>query len=112
MNPGWTLDRRSSCLLFQMFGVETNSFLPDDQSDGRDLARQGETRHRGLHALGDEGGVKLLERSGNGSGPGRHTFEDIFQIVIVVGVEPADGQELLGAFQLALYEAVFSAGRG
>src|SRR5215813_12717983 len=30
--------RRLSCLLFQMFCVETNSFLPNQQSDGRDLA--------------------------------------------------------------------------
>jgi hypothetical protein len=49
----WILDRRSSCLLFQMFGVETHSFLPDDQGDRRDLARQGETRHRGLHPSSD-----------------------------------------------------------
>jgi len=34
---GWALDRRSSCLLFQMLGVETYSFLPDQQSDCCDL---------------------------------------------------------------------------
>jgi len=49
----WILDRRSSCLLFQIFGVETDSFLPDQQSDRRDLARQGETRHRRLHSSSD-----------------------------------------------------------
>src|SRR6202166_3360315 len=110
MNPGWTLTRRSSCLLFQMFGVETNSFLPNDQSDSRDLARQGETRHRWLHPFGHQSGVEIMKRSGDGSGPGRGSLEDIFQIVIVVGVEPANGQEFLGAFQSALYDSVFSAG--
>jgi DNA-binding XRE family transcriptional regulator len=48
----WILDRRSSCLLFQMFGVETHSFLPNQQSDRRDLARQGKTRHRRFHPSG------------------------------------------------------------
>src|ERR1700726_2553242 len=91
-----------------MFGVETDSFLPDDQSDGRDLARQGETRHRWLHPSRYESGVELLERSGNGSGPRRGTLEDIFQIMIVVGVEPPNGHEFLGAFQPALYDSVFS----
>src|ERR1700722_10743923 len=69
---GRTLDRRSSCLLFQMFGVETDSFLPNDQSDGRDLAR-----HRWLHSLGYQRGVELLERSRNGSGPRRGSLEDV-----------------------------------
>ena len=88
------LHRRSSCLLFQMFGVETYSFLPDQQSDGRDLARQREARHRRLHPFGNQSGVELLERSGDGSGSGRRALEDIFQIVIVIRVEPADRQEL------------------
>src|ERR1700691_1305422 len=112
MNPEWTLDRRSSCLLFQIFGVETDSFLPDDQSDGRDLARQSEARHRWFHPSGDQSGVELLERSRDSSGPGRRSLEDIFQIVIVIGVEPANGQEFLGAFQLALHEFVFPARGG
>src|SRR4029077_5845867 len=30
--------RRSSCLWFQMFSVETHSFLPNQQSDGSNLA--------------------------------------------------------------------------
>src|SRR5580658_6237994 len=95
-----------------MFGVETHSFLPNDQSDGRDLARQGEARHRWLHPSGYETGVELLKRSSDGSGPGRGTLEDIFQIVIVVGVEPTNGQEFPGAFQLALHDSVFPARGG
>src|ERR1700722_18649650 len=53
--------------------------------------------------------MELLERSWDGSGPGRGTLEDIFQIVIVVGVQSADGQELLGTLQLAFHESVFPA---
>ena len=40
----------------------------------------------------------------------RCTLEDIFQIVIMVAVEPADGQNFLGAFQLASDEAIFPTG--
>ena len=90
-----------------MFGVEAHSFLPNDQSDGRDLARQGQTRHRGLHSPGYQTGVELLKRSRDGSSAGRGTLEDVFQIVIVVDVEPANGQEFPGAFQLALHDLVF-----
>src|SRR6266446_5017046 len=93
-----------------MFGVETDSFLPDQQSDGRDLARQGKACHRGVHPSGNQSGIELLERSGNGSGPGCGTLEDIFQVVIVVDVESANGQKLLGTFQLAFYESIFPAG--
>ena len=104
--------RRSSCLLFQMFGVETHSFLPNDQSDGRDLACQGEARQiAGFIASGDAGlrrSPGKVPRSAGGSR--RCTLEDIFQIVIMVAVEPANGQNFLGAFQLASDEAVFPAG--
>jgi hypothetical protein len=67
-----------------MFGVEAHSFLPDDQSDGGDFARQGETRHRWLHSFGKQSRVELLERSGDSGGPNGCTLEDIFQIVVVV----------------------------
>src|SRR6202165_6160686 len=53
--------------------------------------------------------MEFLERSRDGSSPGRGTLEDIFQIVIVVGVEPSNSQEFLGAFQLALHDSVFPA---
>jgi hypothetical protein len=42
---GRVLHRRSSCLLFQMLGVETDSFLPNEQGDRRNLACQGEACH-------------------------------------------------------------------
>ena len=56
--------------------------------------------------------MELLKGSTDGSGPGRGTLEDIFQIVIVVGVEPADSQEFLGTLQLALHESIFPTGGG
>ena len=93
-----------------MFGVETNSFLPNEQSGGSDLTCQGETRQMRLHASGDAGLVKVLERSHGRGGSRRCTLEDIFQIVIMVDVEPADGQDLLGTFELTSDEAVFTAG--
>src|ERR1700688_2857497 len=94
-----------------MFGVETHSFLPDQQSDRRDFPCQGETRHRGLHPSSNYSDVELLEWSRYGSSSGRGTLEDIFQIMIVIGVEPSDRQQLLGAFELSLQNAVFPAGR-
>jgi hypothetical protein len=50
---GWALNRRSSCLLFQMLGVETRSFLSYQQSDRRDLACQDKARHRRFHPSGN-----------------------------------------------------------
>jgi hypothetical protein len=98
--------RRSSCLLFQMFRVETHSFLPDEQSDRGDLPRQSEARHRWLQPFGNKGSVEVLERPGDSSGPHGRTLKDIFQIVVMVFVEPADGYEFLGAIDLAFHEAV------
>ena len=101
--------RRSSCLLFQMFGVETHSFLPDEQSDRGDLARQGQTRHRWFHPFGNESRVELVEGPIDTSGPNGCTLEDIFQIVVMIFVEPADGYDFLGALELATHHAVFPA---
>ena len=60
--------RRSSCLRFQMFGVETSSFFPNEQRDGRNLARQGEASHLRLHPFGEQCLVKILQRSGTTAG--------------------------------------------
>jgi hypothetical protein len=67
-----------------MFCVETRSFLPNQQSDGRDFARQGEQRQVRLHASGDAGLVKVLQRSSGSGRSGGGTLENIFQIVIMV----------------------------
>src|SRR5229473_8719799 len=98
-----TLDQRhSSCLWFQMLGVEAYSFLPDQQRDRRDLTRQGEARHLRLDPLGDQSLVKLLERARLGSGQGRGTLEQILEIVIVIAIQPANRDRLLGALQPSL----------
>jgi len=50
---GQTLSqRRSSCLLFQIVGVETYLLLPHDQGDRGNLPGQGQAGHRGLPPLG------------------------------------------------------------
>src|SRR5512142_1707134 len=49
---GWLLfTQRSSCLRFQIMGVEADSFLPQDQDDSGDLARHGKADHLRAHAL-------------------------------------------------------------
>src|SRR5882724_7270625 len=100
-------NRRSSCLLFQVCSVETHSFLPHDQSDGGDLACQGQTRHRWLHLFSNQRHVELLERPDDSCRPNGRTLEDIFQIVVVVFVEPADSYDFLGTLELATHHAVF-----
>src|SRR5258706_16174214 len=88
--------RHSSCLRFQMFGVEAYSFLPDDQSDGRDLARYSETGHRRLHPFGDQSLVKLIQWPSTAAGPRRRSFDDVLEIVVAVFDEPAEFHGLLG----------------
>ena len=51
--------RRSSCLLFQIVGVETHLLLPDDQRDRGNLPRQGQARHRGLPSLSQQSLVEI-----------------------------------------------------
>jgi len=93
-----------------MFCVETRSFLPNQQSDGRDLARQGEPRQVRFPSSGNGSLVEVLERSSGSSRSRGCTLEDIFQIVVMVDIESADGQDLLGAFELTTDETIFSAG--
>src|SRR5258707_3197850 len=63
-----------------------------------------------LHTSGKASLIKVLERSIGRGCTRRCTLENILQIV--VEVEPADGQELLGAFELATDDAVFPTGVG
>jgi len=78
--------------------VETNSFLPNEQSDGRDLARQGQPRHRWLHTAGNAGLVEFLKRSGGGRRSRSRSLEDIFQIVIVILLSPRIATAFLERF--------------
>jgi hypothetical protein len=77
----------SSCLWFQIFGVAAYSFFPDDQRDRCDLARYGQACHLRLYPFGDQRSVKLPEWSGLGSGYGRGTLEQIFEIVVMISIQ-------------------------
>ena len=81
--------RRSSCLWFQVFGVEAHSFLPDGQGDGCDLARQGETSQRRLYSFGEQNLMKLVEGASWAAGLNGRALKDPFEIVVVVSIESA-----------------------
>ena len=61
-SPGWSgLDpRHSSCLWFQMLGVEAHSSLPHDQNDRGNLSCQSQSRHFLPHALSPQ--LRILFR--------------------------------------------------
>jgi hypothetical protein len=82
-----TRSKHSSCLWFQILAVETDSFLPDQQSDRCNLARQRQTCHVRPDSLGQQCRVELLERTGLAGSDDRGTLEEISQIVIAIGVE-------------------------
>ena len=88
--------RHLSCLRFQIFGVEAHSFLPDDQSDGRNLARHSETGHRRLRPFGDQSIVKIMYGPSTATGPRRRTFENVLEIAIAVSIEPTKLHGFLG----------------
>src|SRR5712664_4094531 len=76
--------RRSSCLWFQIVGVETDLLLPDDQRDRGNLPRQGQARHRGLPSLGQQSLVEIAEWSTTAADSCCCTLKDIFEVVVVV----------------------------
>ena len=100
--------RRSSCL-FQILGVEADSFLPEDYGDGSNLPRQGEASHRGSHPSGEQDLVKIVERSRAGARSHGRTLEDIFEIVVMVGIQPTELLWFLRALQLSLGIAILRA---
>ena len=55
-----------------------------------------------LHASGDAGLVKVLERSHGRGGSRRGTLEDIFQIVIMIDVQPRTARTFLERFSWPL----------
>src|SRR5437773_10077842 len=88
--------RRSPPLLFQLFSIETYSFLPDDPSDRPTLARQGKTRHRRLHSFAQQSLVEIVERPGTTASLRARALEDILEIVVVVVIETTNRQLFLG----------------
>src|SRR5436309_15075395 len=92
-------------LRFPLFCVETFSSLPTCQSNGRDFARQRQTSHLRLHALGQQSRVEIVEGSPPAAGPGGRTLEDLFHLMVVVLIETTELLGLLGAFQLSTNKA-------
>jgi len=80
-----------------MFGVETNSFLPDEQSDRGHLACQRESPHVRLHASGNTSFIEILERPSRGS---RLSQSDTFHRII----EDAITTKKFAAAHRALFE--------
>src|ERR1022692_5263278 len=98
--------RYSSCLLFQLFCVETFLLLPKCQSNGRDLARQCQTRHLRLHPLGQQSRVEIMEWSRTTAGSGGRTLEDLFHLMVVISIQPTNLLGFLGALHLSAHKAV------
>jgi hypothetical protein len=68
--------------------------------------------HGRLDAFSQRSLVEVLERSGTHTGHGGRSFEQTFQIMIVVLVQTPDRNQFLGAPQLAFHIAVIRAGTG
>src|SRR6266567_5944096 len=77
------------------------SFLPKDESDRRNLSRQGEASHRWLHAFREQALVEVVERSLLAAGHTRRTLEDRFHVMIVILIEPTQLLWFLGTLQLS-----------
>jgi hypothetical protein len=71
-------------LPFQLFWIETLSFLPNGQNDGHDLGRNGPTSHGGPHPGGQQGSIEGSERAGSGTGPSGRALEQSFQLMVVI----------------------------
>src|SRR3984885_3628032 len=103
------LHRRSSFLLLQILSVETNSFLPDQQSDRGNFPRQRQTRHQWFHSASHHSGIEILQRSRGDRGSDGRTLKDIFQVMIMVAVEPSDRDGSLRSSNLSSHNAIFAA---
>ena len=86
---GWALGQ--TLKLFAVSGVRRRnvSFLPQGQSDRRDLA-----------------GAEIMERSGASAGHGGRAFEDIFQLVVMIFIQTPVREKFPRALQLAGHEAI------
>ena len=110
MNPAClSAPARSSGLWLQIVGVEGFSFLPNMQSDGGDLACQGQPRQLGLHSLYQKVFVERAKGSVTATGGGRRTLKQVLQIVVVVQVQAANEHRLFSALQLAVHHLIVGA---
>ena len=92
-----------------MFSVEMRSFLPEDESDRRNLSRQCEARHGWLHPFPEQALVKILEWSLLATGHVGRTLKDVFHIVIMILIEPTKLLWFLGTLQLSGHVTVLRA---
>src|ERR1700730_13450574 len=104
--------QRSSCLLLQILSVETNSFLPDQQSDRSNFPGQREPCHRWFHSASHHGGIEILQRSRGDRGSDGRALKDIFSIVVVIQVQPTNRNVSLRSPELSLDIAVLTAAVG
>src|SRR5690349_21218149 len=98
--------RCSSGLSLQLFGVETDSFLPQGQSDGGNLSCQGEMSHGWAHPPLHPSQIIILQRTRTCAGRYGRTFEQILHIFVVVVIQTAYRDALAVALQFASYPAV------
>src|SRR3984957_9612238 len=101
---GWSgsAQGHSSCLWFQIFGVEAHCSLPYDQHNRGHLSGQGQACHLRSHPFGHQGCVEFLERTRFDRSDGRCTLKQVLQIVIAVSVQSANRYLLPGSLQLSL----------
>src|SRR5271169_6398452 len=97
-----TRSKHSSCLWYQMLGVEARSSLPHDQHDGGNLPGQGQTGHLRPDALGQQRCVELLKGTGFARCHDRRALKQILQIVIAVTVQSANRARFLHSLQLSV----------
>src|SRR6202051_404292 len=89
-----------------ILSLETFLLFPKCQRNGRDLARQCQTRHLRLHALGQQTRVEIVERSPATAGAGGCTLEDFFHFMVVISIQPTNLLRFLGELQLSAYKTV------
>ena len=100
---------RSSCLWLHLFGLKRFSFLPDFQRDGRDLSRERQPRHLRSNPFCQQSAVVVAEYSRTDGRHGRGTFENVFEVVVVIPVQTADLHEPRLAFYLAVNHVILRA---
>ena len=62
-----------------------------------------------LHPAGHTSLIEIFKRPAVTGRPGSRALENIFQIMVLVAVQPADGQGLFGALELSAFKTVFAA---
>src|SRR6202167_3082449 len=80
--------------------------FPKCQSNGCNLACQGQTRHLRLYALGQQSRVEIVERSPATASPGGRALEDLFHLMVVISIQPTNLLGFLGALHLSTHKAV------